>query len=153
MSTNDCYNYHRSLVQMSIDREKELVRQVCYYLDMPDKVEEVQKHFIYTDLVKKCLKVKKDENAPKKPRSSYIMFTNSIREEVTQAFPTLKMQEMSKKLSERWNNASEEVKEEFKMLAEKDRERYKAELEEYNKKLHEKDGSLTGVGSSNSTTQ
>ena len=153
MSTNDCYNYHRSLVQMSIDRESELVRQVCYYLDCPDKVDDVLKHFIYTDLVKKCLKAKKDENAPKKPRSSYIMFTNSIREEVTKSFPSLKMQDMSKKLSERWHDASEEVKEEFKQLAEKDRERYQIELEAYNKKLHEQDGSLTGVGSSNSTTQ
>ena len=151
MSTNDCYNNVRTVSELLIQRELELVRHVCHYLDCADKEEEVQNHFVYKDLVKKCLKAKKDVNAPKKPRSSYIMFCNSIRKEVTEKNPTLKMHEISKKLAERWSDATEEVKNEFQSLAEKDKERYQTELEDYKKKLSEQNGSLTGVGSSNSS--
>ena len=153
MSTNDCYNFHRMASQMLIDRELELVKQVCSFKDMNPNAttEEVQEHFIYKDLVKKCLKAKKDVNAPKNARSSYILFCNSIRKEVTEQFPNLKMHEISQKLSCQWNDAKEEVKEEFKILAEKDKERYKTEMDAYNKKLHEQNGSLSGVGSSNSS--
>ena len=112
---------------------------------------DAQQHFIYSDLVKKCLKTKKDENAPKKPRSSYIMYCNSIRKEVTETHPTLKMHEISKKLSERWNGITDEVKKKFQEDAEKDRERYKTEHDVYKDKLCEQNGSLTGIGSSNSS--
>ena len=102
-------------------------------------------------MVKKCLKVKKDENAPKRHRSSYILFCNSIRKEVTDKNPDLKMPDISKKLGERWGSATDEVKEEFQNLADKDRERYQTEFEEYKKSLSEQNGSLMGVGSSNSS--
>ena len=151
MSTNDCYNNVRTVSEILIQRELELVRQVCHFLDCVDKVEDAQQHFIYSDLVKKCLKTKKDVNAPKKPRSSYIMYCNSIRKEVTETHPTLKMHEISKKLSERWNGITDEVKKKFQEDAEKDRERYKTEHDVYKDKLCEQNGSLTGIGSSNSS--
>lgn len=155
MSTNDCYNFHRSVSQMLINRELDLVKQVCSFKDMNPKAttEEVQDHFIYKDLVKKCLKVKKDVNAPKNARSSYMLFCNSIRKEVTEKHPTLKMHEISQKLSEHWKDTKDEVKEEFKLLADKDKERYNMEIDAYKKKLHEQNGSLSGVGASNSSVE
>ena len=152
MSTTDCYNHIRTVDEILISRELELVRSVCHFLDCADRVDDVQNHFVYKDLVKKCLKAKKDDNAPKKPRSSYILFCNSIRKELTEQNPKLKMNEMSKKLGEKWSSVTDEVKKEFQELAEKDKERYEKELEQYKKELSEQNGSLTGVGSSNSST-
>lgn len=151
MSTNDCYHNVRTVSSILIQRELELIRQVCHYLDCVDKVEEMQNHFVFKDLVKKCLKAKKDENAPKKPRSSYILYCNSIRKEVTEKHSTLKMHEISKKLAERWNSETETVKQDFQNLAEKEKEQYQTEHEDYKMKLCEQNGSLSGVGSSNSS--
>lgn len=153
MSTNDFYNHIRDEVQRRTDRELELVRQVCFYLGREDMIEETQNHFIYKDLVKKCLKAKKDLNAPRKPLTSYMLFCQNIREEVTAANPTLKMHELSKKLAERWSAASDEVKEEFQKKADEEKDNYKKAEEEYKKKLHEQKGSLSGVGSANSSVE
>jgi CRISPR/Cas system-associated protein Csm6 len=150
MSTIPHYDYIRRCAQMSIDRDLDLIKHVCNFLDCPARVEEVQAYFLDREVVKRCLKPKKDVHAPKKPRSSYILYSNSIRKEVTEEFPDLKMHEVSQKFGVRWGSASDELKNEFKVLAEKDKERYLAELEKYTKTLHEQDGSLNGVGASNS---
>lgn len=152
MSTTDSYNYIRALAQSATDRELDIIKQTCCFLGHADMVEEVQNHFVYKD-TKKNLKAMKDENAPKKARSSYLLFSNSIREEVMKANPNLDMGQVSKILGARWKSATEEVKEQFKADAEKDKERYRVEIEAYTKKLHEQNGSLTGVGSSNSSAQ
>jgi hypothetical protein len=150
MSTIPHYDYIRLSAQMSTARDLDLIKHVCNYLDCPTKVEEVQQHFIDKDVVKRCLKPKKDTNAPKKPKTSYMLYSDSIRKEVIDEFPDLKMTEMSQKFGIRWGSASDELKDEFKVLAEKDKERYQTELEKYTKTLHEQDGSLSGVGASNS---
>lgn len=152
MSTTDSYNHFRDIAQIVKDREMTLLKQACCFLGHPDMVEEVQKHFVYQD-TKKHLKPMKDANAPKKAKTSYLLFCNSIREEVMKANPNLDMGQVSKILGARWKSATEEVKEQFKADAEKDKERYRVEIEAYTKKLHEQNGSLTGVGSSNSSAQ
>jgi hypothetical protein len=151
MATLPHYDYIRLCAQMSTARDLDLIKQVCNYLDCPTKVEEVQLHFIDKDVVKRCLKPKKDVHAPKKPKTSYMLFSDSVRKEVLDEFPDLKMTEMSQKFGVRWAGASDELKNEFKVLADKDKERYQAELEKYTKTLHEQDGSLNGVGASNSS--
>lgn len=151
MSTIDSYNFIREIAQRVSDREMDLVKNVCSYLDKEEMTDEVQKHFLYTN-VKKNLKAMKDENAPKKARSCYLLYSNSIRKEVTEANPSLKMHEMSKKLAERWNALTEEDKKEWTTLAEEDKERYQKEFDAYKKTLSEKNGSLNGVGSSNSSS-
>lgn len=151
MSTNDSFNFIRELAQRVSDREMDLVKMCCCYLEHEDRVEEVQKHFLYPD-VKKHLKIKKDENAPKKAKSCYLLYSNFIRKEVTEANPTLKMHEISKKLAERWNALSEEEKKKWQVDADADKERYQKESDAYKKTLSEKNGSLNGVGSSNSSS-
>lgn len=151
MSTNDFYNHVRGAAQRETDYSLELISQVCHFLKQPDMVEAAQEHFVYKDLVKKCLKPKKDENAPKKPLSSYMLFCQDIREEVTKKNPTLKMHELSKKLAERWSKAKDEVKEEFQKKAEEQKEAYAKAMEEYKKELHAQKGSMSGVGSANAS--
>lgn len=153
MSTLDFYNYVRDDAQRATDFSLEMIRQVCHFLDKPEMVDAAQEHFVYKDLVKKCLKPKKDENAPKKALTSYMLFCQDIRKEVTAEFPTLKMQHLSKKLSERWNAATPEVKAEYQQKAEAEKEAYDKAFEEYKKKLHEQKGGLSGVGSANSSME
>ena len=151
MSTNDFFNFCGDIVQRVTDRELELIKQVCHYVGKEELIDEVQEHFVYKDLRKKCLKQKKDLNAPKKPRTSYMIFCADVREKVASENPTLKMTELSKKLGERWASTTDEVKEEFQKRADEEKEKYKQEEENYKKKLHEQKGSFSGVGASNSS--
>lgn len=150
MSTADSYNFARRQALMNTERELELVKHCCCYLGHSDRVEEVQAHYVYTD-ASKHLKAMKDDNAPKRARSSYMLFSNQIRADVMKENPNLEMGQVSKILGSRWKSSSDTVKEEFKQLAEQDKERYTKEMDVYTKKLHEQSGGLSGVGSSNSS--
>ena len=151
MSTLACYNYIRDQAQMAVNHEKDLIRKVCCFHGIHDQteIERTIEHFVDTTLLKRCLKPKKDLNAPKRNLSSYMLFSASIREEVTKANPGLEMGAMSKLIGEKWALAGEEVKAEFQKKAEADKDRYQQEMDEYQQKLYEQDGSLMGVGASN----
>lgn len=153
MSTNDFYNHVRSNAQRHTDYILELISHVLHFAERPELVEAAQEHFVYKDLVKKCLKPKKDEHAPKKPLSSYMLFCQDIRAEVTKKHPTLKMSELSKKLAERWSSAKDEVKEEFQKRAEEEKDVYAKAFDEYKKELHAQKGSMSGVGSANASVE
>jgi hypothetical protein len=73
----------------------------------------------------------KDENAPKRPKSGYLFFAEKKRPEIKEENPDLKMTEISKVIGERWKEASPESKAKYAKKAEKDKERYKQEMEEY----------------------
>ena len=151
MSTLGCYNYVRNQAQMAVDHEKDLIRKVCCFHGIHDQaeIERTIEHFVDTTLLKRCLKPKKDLNAPKRNLSSYMLFSASIRDEVTKANPGLDMGAMSKLIGEKWATAGEEVKAEFQKKAEADKDRYQQEMDDYQQKLYEQDGSLMGVGASN----
>jgi len=153
MSTIDFYNHVRNNAQHEINYILELIEQVLHFAEKPELVPAAQEHFVYKDLVKKCLKPKKDEHAPKKPLSSYMLFCQDIRAEVTEQNATLKMSELSKKLAERWASAKAEVKEEFQKLAEEQKEVYAKALGDYKKDLHAQKGSMSGVGSANASVE
>lgn len=151
MSTLPCYNHIRNHVQMNLDHDQDLIRKVCFFHGINNQ-EEIQKtieHFVDTTLLKRCLKPKKDLNAPKRNLSSYMLFSASIRDEVTKNNPGLDMGAMSKLIGEKWASAGEDVRAEYQKKAEEDKERYQQEMDAYQQKLHEQDGSLVGVGATN----
>ena len=78
-------------------------------------------------------KVKKDPNAPKRPRSSYIYFCNDKRSEIKEANPEMSPQAMSKELGRMWSEdyADEEKRKKWNKLAAKDKTRYDTEMESY----------------------
>ena len=123
MSTLGCYNYIRNQAQMAVDHEKDLIRKVCCFHGIHDQaeIERTIEHFVDTTLLKRCLKPKKDLNAPKRNLSSYMLFSASIRDEVTKANPGLDMGAMSKLIGEKWATAGDEVKAEFQKKAEADK--------------------------------
>lgn len=76
----------------------------------------------------------KDLNAPKRPRTSYILFCKDKRAEIKEKFPDLKMPDISKKLGELWKGLKDQKKQPYLDEAAKDKERYDSEMEEYGPK-------------------
>lgn len=76
-----------------------------------------------------------DENdtfgMPKKPLSSYIFFSQEIREQIRKNNPNMSVHELMKAISLRWANAKEKEKIPFNELARKDKIRYLEELNQY----------------------
>ena len=73
----------------------------------------------------------KDPNAPKKATTSYFAFMKEVRSKVTDENPNLKTQEHSKIMGQMWRDMDSEDKKKYEELAEKDKQRYKEEMETY----------------------
>lgn len=72
---------------------------------------------------------KPDPNAPQRPYSAYVLFSNNMREELKSQ--GLSFTEMSRRVGERWQSLKPEEKESWKQQAALPWENYKAELAEY----------------------
>ena len=75
--------------------------------------------------------VVKDLSKPKKPRTAYIFYCNSTRQNVVAKNPTLKPTEVIKHMSQTWNALSEKEKAPFQKMAKVDTERHKTEMVSY----------------------
>jgi hypothetical protein len=74
---------------------------------------------------------KPDENAPERPPSAYVVFSNKMREELK--WRNLSFTEIAKLVGENWQNLSPAEKEPYEQQAFSDKERYNNELAEYKK--------------------
>ena len=74
---------------------------------------------------------KSDSNAPERPYSAYVLFSNHTREQVKDQ--NLSFIQLSKIVGESWQQLSRDEKEEWKKKGAVPWERYKAELAEYQK--------------------
>lgn len=72
---------------------------------------------------------KPDLNAPARPYSAYVLFSNNMREELKPH--GLSFTEMSRRVGERWQSLDQREKESWKQKAALPWESYKAELAEY----------------------
>ena len=75
----------------------------------------------------------KDDNAPRPPLNGYVRFLSQHRERVKQANPTQGFPDVTKILATEWLALTPDQKQIYLNEAEKDRERYNRELEEYKK--------------------
>uniref|UniRef100_A0A0G4IEK9 HMG box domain-containing protein n=1 Tax=Chromera velia CCMP2878 TaxID=1169474 RepID=A0A0G4IEK9_9ALVE len=84
----------------------------------------------------KKTKVKKDPNAPKKPRSAYILFTADKRAEITKKTPALakEITKVAKMCGEAWGKLKDADKKKYQDLAVKDKARYEKEMKSYKPK-------------------
>ncbi|KAK9669639.1 hypothetical protein RND81_13G145600 [Saponaria officinalis] len=80
---------------------------------------------------KKKPKRKKDPNAPKKPNTAFILFSNAERENIKKEKPGIIFTEVGKLLGEKWRNLSAEEKQPYEEKAEADKQRYKDEVSDY----------------------
>jgi hypothetical protein len=79
---------------------------------------------------------------PKKPLSSYIYFSQQIRDEIKKEKSDLSVNELMKEISARWQKASEEEKAPYNEMAHNDKKRYEDELNQYKKNVKSKTKTL-----------
>lgn len=82
----------------------------------------------------------KDSNRPKRATTAFMIWMNETREEIKKDNPNLKITEIAKRAGELWKELKD--KSEWEEKAAKDKERYAAEMKEYN----EKGGAGAGSG-------
>jgi hypothetical protein len=73
-------------------------------------------------------------DAPKRPRSGYILFTMDKREDVKASNPGIANKEIMKKLAEEWKALSDKEKKVYNDRASKEKENYKAQKPSSGKK-------------------
>jgi len=103
---------------------------------VPDKENLVQPEHVELAPPPKKGKSKKESNVnakgqpkPKKAKSSFLCYLDTIRTEVKEANPGKKIGELSKIHSQMWKGLSDEDKKPFIDKAEEDKKRYTTELE------------------------
>ncbi|KXJ95425.1 hypothetical protein Micbo1qcDRAFT_200833 [Microdochium bolleyi] len=74
---------------------------------------------------------KPDENAPERPPSAYVLFSNKMREDLKGR--TLTFTEIAKLVGENWQSLTRAEREPYETQAQEDKERYNRELADYKK--------------------
>jgi hypothetical protein len=74
---------------------------------------------------------KPDENAPERPPSAYVLFSNKMREDLRSQ--NLTFTEIAKLVGENWQNLNANEKEAYESQANADKEKYHRDLMEYKK--------------------
>ncbi|XP_048828823.1 high mobility group protein 20A isoform X1 [Brienomyrus brachyistius] len=75
----------------------------------------------------------KDSNAPKAPLTGYVRFMNDRREQLRAERPDVPFPEITRMLGNEWSKLPPDEKQRYLEEAERDKERYMRELEEYQK--------------------
>jgi len=84
----------------------------------------------------KGTKKPKDKNAPKRPQSSYFVYSNERRVELKRVNPEKKVTEISKMIAAEWNKKDEAGKKPYEEKAKEKKEQYEKDLKEYKKTDH-----------------
>jgi hypothetical protein len=95
-----------------------------------DNNQEKFKSILSSETVKKSKK-SKDPNAPKRAKTSYILFCVSKRDEIKESNPDMSAKDIIKELGTMWRSLSDDEKTEYVNLANEDKERYEEEMKSY----------------------
>jgi hypothetical protein len=76
-------------------------------------------------------KPKKDPNAPKKPLTSFMLFSNEFRSQIKKENPGISFGELGKKIGELFRALPSDKKQKYEDMAKQEKERYKKALMEY----------------------
>lgn len=111
--------------------EKEAAEDKTRYQQAKDNLTDEQRKIL--KLIKKKKKEKK-EDEPVKPKSGYMFFATLMRQTITEQNKGISFSETGKKLGEAWNALPADKRETYEQLHREDDNRYRAEMEVYNKK-------------------
>jgi len=128
---NDYHNNCLEIHKLFNKSHTQLVENVCSHLQVDQSAEAIIEKFLSSSFSK--IKIRKDENMPKKAKSAYLYFCTDTREEIKEDTPGLekKMGDMSKELAKRWKELDEKLKDAYMTMAEKDKERFTIEYNDY----------------------
>mmetsp|Transcript_22284 Transcript_22284/g.25802 ORF Transcript_22284/g.25802 Transcript_22284/m.25802 type:complete len:118 (-) Transcript_22284:202-555(-) len=68
---------------------------------------------------------------PKKPLTAFFIYKGDIYQQIKKENPDMKMTELTKVISEKWNNVDAATKSKYEKKNEEAKERYEKELKEY----------------------
>jgi len=115
--------------QMWFKSHKELIRKVARELGSVDKTDELIELFLGPQTK---FKKHKDPNAPKRPKTGFLIFCDEFRGQIKDTQPGLQMCDIMKELGKLWKSYSEEQKEVYNLQYREARSEYDDQLEEYN---------------------
>ncbi|KAI8449560.1 high mobility group box domain-containing protein [Phakopsora pachyrhizi] len=78
-------------------------------------------------------KKEKDPNAPKRPLSAYMYFSQDWRERIKAENPEVSFGEIGRLLGQKWKSLSDEEKKPYEDMAGRDKKRHEAEKAEYDR--------------------
>ena len=76
-------------------------------------------------------KSQKDPNAPKRPLSTFFLFSQDERPKIKKDNPSLSVADIAKMIGERWRGIGEEKKRHYEDRARTEKERYEREITAY----------------------
>ena len=76
-------------------------------------------------------KTPKDPNAPKRPLSTFFLFSQDERPKIKKDNPALSVADIAKLIGERWRAIGEDKKRHYEERARVEKERYDREIAEY----------------------
>ncbi|KAH9450542.1 hypothetical protein MJO28_010015 [Puccinia striiformis f. sp. tritici] len=79
----------------------------------------------------KKVKKEKDPNAPKRPLSAYMFFSQDWRERIKTENPEVSFGEIGRLLGLKWKGLTDEEKKPYEDMAARDKKRHEAEKAEY----------------------
>jgi len=79
----------------------------------------------------KRVKKPKDPNAPKRPQSSYFVFSNKRRKEMKETNPDKKLTEISKMIAAEWKVMDNTSKKPYEQEAKELKEKYETDMKKY----------------------
>jgi len=82
---------------------------------------------------------KKDPNAPKRPKSGWIIYSTKVRPEFKKKHADASFGELTQKISEKWKTMTADDKKPYEEEAAKDKKRYEAENKAYQAKKGDDD--------------
>ena len=119
-------------VRESLDLDSETVEKLLkLWQDKKDDIDAEMKSQVEEILPKKAKRVKKPKDAPKNPRSAYILFCNDERVNVKKDMAELNAKEVLKELGRRWKEEDDSTKTKYQDLANNDKKRYEEEMANY----------------------
>ena len=132
-SSRTYYNNLVSLNDVFYSSHRALLERACVLLNVVDRVDEL----VEALLEQPKLKPRKDPNRPKRNQNAYNFFCREHRAVVRKAHggKPVPFGVMNKTLGEAWSTLSEKKRQKYVKSAAQDKERYQADMEEYNQSL------------------
>lgn len=107
--------------------EKELISAIV------SKEKEIIESVVVKQENKKTKKREKDPNKPKRPESSFLLWSKNQRQKLKESNKNMESKEIMKELGRMWKSLSDEEKESFDAISNDKKQKYKEQVEEYNK--------------------
>jgi hypothetical protein len=123
------HNMTVDINQMWYKSHKDLIRKVARELGSVDKSDELIEMFLGPQTK---FKKHKDPNAPKRPKTGFLIFCDEFREKVKDKQPDLQMCDVMKELGKIWGSYTDDQKETYNQQYRDSRNDYEEQLEEYN---------------------